>query len=81
MTLPLWDWALAVYARPKVEEALLDLQDVNEQNVQAVGFYRHMGFVVVGRSPTDDAGRPYPLLHMGQGGLLIERVNKYIGTN
>lgn len=29
----LWDWALDVYARPKVEEALLDLQDVNEQNV------------------------------------------------
>ena len=29
----LWDWALQVYANPKVEEALLDLQDVNEQNV------------------------------------------------
>lgn len=41
--------------------------DVNEQNVQAVGFYRHMGFVQTGRSPQDDAGRPYPLLHMRQG--------------
>jgi len=40
--------------------------DVNEQNAQAVGFYRHMGFVETGRSPTDDAGRPYPLLHMRQ---------------
>lgn len=40
--------------------------DVNEQNLQAVGFYRHMGFMAVGRSPTDDAGRPYPLLHMRQ---------------
>lgn len=40
--------------------------DVNEQNEQAVGFYRHMGFAVTGRSPTDDAGRPYPLLHMRQ---------------
>lgn len=40
--------------------------DVNEQNLQAVGFYRHMGFAVTGRSPQDDAGRPYPLLHMRQ---------------
>lgn len=40
--------------------------DVNEQNAQAVGFYRHMGFAVTGRSPQDDAGRPYPLLHMRQ---------------
>ena len=38
--------------------------DVNEQNVQGVGFYRHMGFVETGRSETDDQGRPYPLLHM-----------------
>lgn len=41
--------------------------DVNEQNAQAVGFYRHMGFVETGRSPTDDDGRPYPLLHMRRG--------------
>ena len=40
--------------------------DVNEQNDQAVGFYRHLGFTVTGRSPLDDAGRPYPLLHMRQ---------------
>ncbi|CAN7391692.1 acetyltransferase [Massilia sp. LjRoot122] len=40
--------------------------DVNEQNLQAVGFYRHMGFEATGRSPRDDAGRPYPLLHMRQ---------------
>ncbi len=38
--------------------------DVNEQNAGAVGFYRAMGFVVTGRSELDDAGRPYPLLHM-----------------
>lgn len=38
--------------------------DVNEQNAQAVGFYEHEGFVVEGRSPLDDAGRPFPLLHM-----------------
>lgn len=38
--------------------------DVNEQNESAVGFYAHHGFRVVGRSETDDAGLPYPLLHM-----------------
>lgn len=38
--------------------------DVNEQNEQAFGFYRRLGFVVVGRSPLDGQGRPYPLLHM-----------------
>ena len=38
--------------------------DVNEQNPQAVGFYEHEGFAVVGRSAVDDAGRPFPLLHM-----------------
>lgn len=38
--------------------------DVNEQNEQAVEFYRHLGFVPVGRSPTDAEGRLYPLIHM-----------------
>ncbi len=38
--------------------------DVNEQNTSAVGFYLHRGFEVIGRSETDEAGRPYPLLHM-----------------
>jgi len=38
--------------------------DVNEQNGQAVGFYRHLGFVPIGRSATDGEGRPYPLIHM-----------------
>ena len=38
--------------------------DVNEQNTQAVGFYRRMGFRVVGRSAVDSLGKPFPLLHM-----------------
>mgnify|MGYP002735357181 FL=1 len=38
--------------------------DVNEQNTQAVEFYGRAGFVVVGRSPVDGEGLPYPLLHM-----------------
>jgi putative acetyltransferase len=38
--------------------------DVNEQNPGAVRFYQACGFVVEGRSETDEAGRPFPLLHM-----------------
>ncbi len=38
--------------------------DVNEQNPQACGFYRHYGFRQTGRSAIDSAGRPFPLLHM-----------------
>ncbi len=38
--------------------------DVNEQNEQAIGFYEHLGFSVVSRSPLDGQGRPFPLLHM-----------------
>lgn len=38
--------------------------DVNEQNPSAVGFYEHMGFKVVKRSPVDGMGKPFPLLHM-----------------
>lgn len=33
--------------------------DVNEQNDQAVGFYRHMGFEVTGRSAVDGLGQPF----------------------
>jgi putative acetyltransferase len=38
--------------------------EVNEQNVAARGFYEALGFVVAGRSPLDDTGRPHPILHM-----------------
>ena len=38
--------------------------DVNEQNVEALNFYEHMGFVVTARSPIDSQGKSYPLLHM-----------------
>ncbi|POP42973.1 acetyltransferase [Superficieibacter electus] len=41
--------------------------NVNEQNHQAVGFYQKLGFSVTGRSPVDDLGRPYPLLHLQYG--------------
>jgi putative acetyltransferase len=42
--------------------------DVNEQNPAARGFYEALGFVVVGRSPLDGEGRPFPLLHMRRQG-------------
>ena len=38
--------------------------DVNEQNPDAVGFYQHLGFNIIGRSPLDGQGNPFPLLHM-----------------
>ena len=37
---------------------------VNEQNPQAVGFYRHMGFSTYKRTDHDEEGGPYPLLYM-----------------
>jgi len=38
--------------------------DVNEQNPDAVGFYKALGFDVIARSPLDGQGKPFPLLHM-----------------
>ena len=38
--------------------------DVNEQNDNALRFYKSLGFRVVGRSPNDSGGRPFPILHM-----------------
>ncbi|QSB29210.1 GNAT family N-acetyltransferase [Flavobacterium sp. CLA17] len=38
--------------------------DVNEQNDQAVGFYRKYGFETTSRSELDSSGKPYPTLHM-----------------
>ena len=37
---------------------------VNEQNPQAVGFYKHMGFEAYKRTELDEEGNPYPLLYM-----------------
>lgn len=39
--------------------------DVNEQNLQAVGFYKHIGFQILNRSEVDGQGKAYPILHMG----------------
>lgn len=37
---------------------------VNEDNINAKGFYEHMGFSVYKRSPLDEQGNPYPILYM-----------------
>ena len=38
--------------------------DVNEQNIQAVGFYKYMGFNIYKRSNLDGEGKEYLILHM-----------------
>ena len=53
--------ALLNYA---VDQLAANKVDVNEQNPLAVGFYQHMGFKVASRSPLDDMGKPFPILHM-----------------
>jgi putative acetyltransferase len=40
--------------------------DANEQASNALAFYLSRGFRIVGRSPTDDHGRPYPLVHLAR---------------
>jgi putative acetyltransferase len=53
-----------VLCRYAIEQLGVTKVDVNEQNPQAIGFYEHMGFRTIGRSPLDDQGNPFPLLHM-----------------
>jgi putative acetyltransferase len=53
---------LVAHAQDRLRGALA--VDVNEENAAAREFYEALGFVVVGRSPLDDSGRPHPLLHM-----------------
>ena len=47
-----------------INERGINQVDVNEQNLQALNFYRYMGFEVTGRIETDGAGKPYPILKM-----------------
>ncbi|TVM34147.1 GNAT family N-acetyltransferase [Oceanidesulfovibrio marinus] len=53
--------------RHAIEKLHATKVDVNEQNPQALGFYKHMGFRVTGRSSLDGQGKPFPLLHMTLG--------------
>jgi putative acetyltransferase len=47
-----------------IEKKNVTKVDVNEQNTEALAFYKHMGFKVVSRAATDGMGKPYPILHM-----------------
>lgn len=47
-----------------IEELHIKKVDVNEQNEEAVNFYRHMGFQVIARSALDATGKSYPTLHL-----------------
>jgi len=40
--------------------------EVNEENAAARAFYERLGFRIVGRSPLDRQGRPYPLLRLAR---------------
>lgn len=50
--------------RAFVERSGASSVDVNEQNAGATTFYKRLGFAVASRSLLDDAGRPYPILHL-----------------
>ncbi|PWS27551.1 GNAT family N-acetyltransferase [Pedobacter yonginense] len=50
--------------RYAIEHKNITKVDVNEQNLQAVGFYTHLGFQVTNRYENDAAGKPYPILSM-----------------
>lgn len=50
--------------RYAIDELGAETLDVNEQNEQAIGFYKKFGFYQVGRSETDGTGREYPILHL-----------------
>ena len=47
-----------------IELLNIDYVDVNEQNPQAVGFYKHMGFQIFKKSEFDEHGNPFPIIHM-----------------
>ena len=47
-----------------IENYAVERLAVNEQNLQAKGFYEHMGFCVYKRTDLDEQGNPYPLLYM-----------------
>ena len=46
------------------EKTQLTKVHVNEQNLQAIGFYKKMGFTPNGRSEKDGSGKPNPIIHM-----------------
>lgn len=56
-----WGKMLTHYAIKNLDACKVD---VNEQNPNALHFYKKLGFEIVGRSELDGQGNPFPLLHM-----------------
>lgn len=48
-----------------IDQLKISKVDVNEQNTQAVDFYKHVGFRVLSRTELDGQGKAYPILNMG----------------
>jgi len=47
-----------------IDDLKMTKVDVNEQNMEALEFYKHFRFKVISRSALDGTGKPYPILHM-----------------
>jgi putative acetyltransferase len=47
-----------------VEQLHTHKVDVNEQNEQAIGFYKKLGYKIIGRTELDGLGKPFPILQM-----------------
>lgn len=47
-----------------IQEKGVSMVDVNEENQQAVGFYKKMGFKINKRNPFDSEGKPHAILEM-----------------
>lgn len=50
--------------RLAIDEYKIRYIDVNEQNPNALAFYKKMGFQVFERTETDELGNPFPILKM-----------------
>ena len=47
-----------------IEKYNINELTVNEQNLNAKGFYEYMGFQTYKRTEVDEQGKPYPILYM-----------------
>lgn len=47
-----------------IENYNINKLTVNEQNTNALEFYKHMGFKTYKRTELDEQGNPYPILYM-----------------
>ena len=47
-----------------IDENKIKRLTVNEQNPEAIGFYKHMGFKTYKREEHDEEGNAYPILYM-----------------